>query len=290
MAPRRNEVRQDAASAASRAQAAPQPVPQPAPQAASEALIRVLIGAAPFPAFMLERNRVAAANAMAQPILATFGSDATWGDAPLARIVQIASVGRPAQTRISVRKSDDPMAPPCAYDVTVLPFGDLAFVTARDVTFDVNLGKALTQSRALYRDLIECSADFAFETDTSGAFSFVSPRGALGYAAAALHGRLATDLLVDAGQNAFGAHHAQDNAETTIRDAAGNSRTLRITSRPVYDEAGLLSRVRGIARDVTAEYVFLREMETIRARLGARSESPKPELGPETEKGRDPPC
>lgn len=276
MAPKRKDLTRNAGPAEGRAQhAADQP-----PALAPDGLFRLLIASAPFPAFMLERNRVAAANALAQPILAAFGSDATWGDAPLARIVQLASAGRPAQTRVAVRRAEDPMAPPNAFDVTVLPLGSFAFATARDVTFDVNLGKALTQSRALYRDLIECSADFAFETDATGAFSFVSPRGALGFAASSLHGRLASDLVADANApGKFAAPHAQDQAVTHVRDAAGNSRTLHITSRPVHDGFGTLSRVRGVARDVTAEHACLKELEALRALLAAQSPRTEPDEG-----------
>ncbi|HRK70350.1 MAG TPA: PAS domain S-box protein [Micropepsaceae bacterium] len=276
MAPKRETVKRKADPAPARSEQAP--ASAAASPVLADGIFKVLIAAAPFPAFMLDRNRVAAANAMAQPILAAFGSDATWGDAPLARIVQLAGAGRPAQTRVAVRRAEDPMAPPNAYDVTVLPVAPLAFVTARDVTFDVNLGKALTQSRALYRDLIECSADFAFETDAGGVFSFVSPRGALGYAASSLHGRLASDLCADGdGPGTFSAHHAQDSAFATVRDAAGQSRTLRITSRPVLDEYGVLARVRGVARDVTAEHACLKELEALRARLAVRGQRPEPD-------------
>lgn len=275
MAPKRKDLTRNAGPAESRASHDAARPPATAP----DSLFRLMIASAPFPAFMLERNRVAAANALAQPILAAFGSDATWGDAPLARVVQLASAGRPAQTRVAVRKAEDPMAPPNAFDVTVLPVGNFAFVTARDVTFDVNLGKALTQSRALYRDLIECSADFAFETDVSGAFSFVSPRGALGFAASALHGRLASGLIADASTGTFAAHHTQDHAIAHVRDASGNSRTLRITSRPVLDEFGTLSRVRGVARDVTAEHACLKELEALRALLAPQSLRTEPDEG-----------
>ncbi len=255
-----------AALAPSQAPAQAKPAAGPAP--VSHHPFAPLIAAAPFPAFLLVGNRVAAANALAQPILAAFAADATWGDTPIARIAQLAAGGRPAQTRIGVRKSSDPMAPPLSYDVTMLPVGDAAFVTARDVTFDVNLAKALTQSRSLYRDLIDCSADFAFETDTTGAFSFVSPRGALGFAASALHGRRAADLTCHDGKpSPFAASAPQDNVEVIVADAGGEKRTLVITSRPVRDEAGVLRHVRGVARDVTAERAQLQALEAAHAGL-----------------------
>ncbi len=43
----------------------------------------------------------------------------------------------------------------------------------------------------------KCSSDFAWETDSEGRFTFVSPCGAVGYAAGQLGGQRAADFLLD---------------------------------------------------------------------------------------------
>jgi len=87
-----------------------------------------------------------------------------------------------------------------AYDVVVLPWADstVALVLGRDVTLERSLRAALVESRQRYKDLVEISNDFAWETDAEGRFVFVSPRGALGYPATELVGRPAAELLLDA--------------------------------------------------------------------------------------------
>ncbi|MBT7756393.1 MAG: PAS domain S-box protein, partial [Rhodospirillaceae bacterium] len=90
------------------------------------------------------------------------------------------------------------------FDVTLLPEGagegetpSRVLLLARDSTFDVNFGRALVASRQLFKDLVACSADFVWETDADGCFTFVSGRGLLGYTPDELDGRPARDLLAD---------------------------------------------------------------------------------------------
>src|SRR3546814_18972115 len=51
------------------------------------------------------------------------------------------------------------------------------------------------QSRQLFKDLVTCSTDFAWETKADGRLGFVSPRGALGFTARELEGRPARELM-----------------------------------------------------------------------------------------------
>src|SRR6201999_1987214 len=73
-------------------------------------------------------------------------------------------------------------------EVTLIPLdeerGTLLFV--RDLTLDNSLRLALVDSRRRYKDFIEISTDFAWETGPDQCFAFVPPRGALGYTADAL--------------------------------------------------------------------------------------------------------
>src|SRR5271156_3866838 len=59
------------------------------------------------------------------------------------------------------------------------------------------LRNALLDSRQRWRDLVNMAADFAFETDAQGRFSFVMPDPALGWPAISLLGQPADRLLAD---------------------------------------------------------------------------------------------
>jgi PAS domain-containing protein len=80
-------------------------------------------------------------------------------------------------------------AAPVTLDVGLVPAGDSVLILARDVSLAANMRNALADSRRRYKDIVEVSSDFAWETDASGNFAFVSPQGALGWRADDLLGR-----------------------------------------------------------------------------------------------------
>src|SRR3546814_16416450 len=43
---------------------------------------------------------------------------------------------------------------------------------ARETTLEQNLTKALVESRQMFKDLLACSADFAWATDSNGVFRY----------------------------------------------------------------------------------------------------------------------
>ena len=106
--------------------------------------------------------------------------------------------------------------------------------------FDRRLQSALIESRQRYKDLVDIAGDFAWETDAKGILVFVSPRGALGYAAAELIGRRADGLLADLHDNAalFAAREPLENLQLWLRHADGTSACLRASAVPIYDADG----------------------------------------------------
>jgi len=120
--------------------------------------------------------------------------------------------------------------------------------------FDRRLQSALIESRQRYKDLVDIAGDFAWETDAKGILVFVSPRGALGYAAAELIGRRADGLLADLHDNAalFAAQEPLENLQLWLRHADGTSACLRASAVPIYDADGQWHGARGICRDITA--------------------------------------
>jgi diguanylate cyclase (GGDEF)-like protein/PAS domain S-box-containing protein len=147
-----------------------------------------------------------------------------------------------------------------AFDVVVLPWGNgtVALLLGRDVTLERSLRAALVESRQRYKDLVEISNDFAWETDAEGRFVFVSPRGALGYPATELVGRPALDLLLapapdgeGAGSSPFTAASAVEAAEIWVHSAEGAEVCLLSTALPLTSEDGTWIGARGVCRDIT---------------------------------------
>jgi diguanylate cyclase (GGDEF)-like protein/PAS domain S-box-containing protein len=142
------------------------------------------------------------------------------------------------------------------YETQTLPWpvAGLRVVLLRDITAERNLTSALVKSRQLFKDLVNCSADFAWETDPSGRLGFVSPRGALGYSARELQGRAARELLIDPpedGAPPFTARVAVDDAEVWLRRADGEPACVLVSCLPLYDREDSYLGARGVARDVT---------------------------------------
>lgn len=145
-----------------------------------------------------------------------------------------------------------------AYDLTALPLDDGGvLVLGRDVTLHHNLRAALVESRQRYKDFVEISSDFAWETGGDGSFVFVSPRGALGHAAADLVGRDPADLVLEreAGSEALPFHSraAVDAAELWLRTREGAAACVRLSAKPIYSRDGRWVGARGVCRDVTRE-------------------------------------
>ncbi|MEJ2121190.1 MAG: diguanylate cyclase [Alphaproteobacteria bacterium] len=122
-------------------------------------------------------------------------------------------------------------------------------------SLDRNLQAALIESRKRYKDLVEISSDFAWETDGT-AFVFVSPHGALGYSAKDLVGLDVTALLqdeADAADTPFKASRPVNRVQFWCRAADGAPRRLSCSAMPIFDDDGKWMGARGVARDVTEE-------------------------------------
>jgi diguanylate cyclase (GGDEF)-like protein/PAS domain S-box-containing protein len=188
-------------------------------------------------------------------------------DDPLAPLMVIATdTGAGVTDRIEVPVDDTRKW----FECTVTPLVDgAAIVVARDDTYNVNVRRALFDSRQRYRDLVTISSDFAWETDAAGAFIFVSPHGALGYTAEQLVGRSPAELAVDPDAREellpFGTHEPIEHAQIWLRNVEGGETCLVAASVPVFDETGAWTGARGLCRDVTQER--LRDSALARARI-----------------------
>ncbi|NWH07490.1 MAG: sensor domain-containing diguanylate cyclase [Alphaproteobacteria bacterium] len=222
---------------------------------------------------------IEAANAAASPMLAALGN-AQADPATAEKLLSFqkrAASGEVMAERIYCRRPDDPAAGPRAYDLIVLPTPVGALILGQESTLERNLIAALKASRELFRDLVTVSSDFAWETDASGAFTFVSRSGAAGFSAQALIGRLAESLLTnnddDEGlsRSPFLAHEEMMDVEVWLHGADGAQRCYLVSAMPVDDPAKGWRGARGVGRDVTEVRLKERELAEARERerLGA---------------------
>ncbi len=160
-------------------------------------------------------------------------------------------------------------------DLTVVPVeGTQYLVLARDQTMEKNLRSALVESRQRYKDLVEISSDFCWETSVDGTFQFVSPKGALGYTADELVDSRADGYIVnpeDFTPIPFDSRRALDDVEIWFKHKDGSHACMMLSCVPLYaDKNGVenWSGLRGVCRDVTSE----RENETALTRARHREQ------------------
>jgi diguanylate cyclase (GGDEF)-like protein/PAS domain S-box-containing protein len=158
-----------------------------------------------------------------------------------------------------------------SFAFTVVGLGARGTVLAlgREATRDHALRQALVDSRQRYKDFATCASDFLWETDATGAFAFVSPGGALGYAAAELVGRRAADLALPrerGGPLPFESDIPVTEMDVWLRAADGSPACVMVSSVPLSTRDGGARGARGLWRDVTR--ARLRDQELARlARL-----------------------
>lgn len=156
-------------------------------------------------------------------------------------------------------------------ELALVPLDGGVLLFGHDASLAANLRLALVDSRRRYKDLVEASSDFAWETDAAGCFDFVSPRGGLGFSAAELIGRAADSLQMDddhgdaAVLSPFAARQRVDAVELWLKRADGEAACVLVSAVPVYDQDGAWHGARGVWHDVTddrARYAALADAQT----------------------------
>jgi len=157
-------------------------------------------------------------------------------------------------------------------EAQLLPLNDRAvLVIIQEQALDTSLRDALIESRQRFKSLVEIVSDFAWETDVEGAFIFVSPQGALGWSAAELLGRRASEYLIDASDaqiQVFRTDGPIADLDLWFRRSDGGAACLNVSAVPVFSREGKLQGARGVCRDLTADRA--RDEALARARLRDR--------------------
>ncbi|MBL4602821.1 MAG: diguanylate cyclase [Emcibacteraceae bacterium] len=122
----------------------------------------------------------------------------------------------------------------------------------KDTTAEQHLTNALVQSRQMFKDLVACSTDFAWETDNKGRFKYVSPNGILGYTAYELNDKRAANLIVGQdGLNPFDTLDAIHDVEIWLQRSDGAFACVQVSANPIIDNNSTWQGARGVCRDVT---------------------------------------
>jgi len=153
------------------------------------------------------------------------------------------------------------------YDLYALPMEPngkndppLVFLFGRETTIEHNLTNALVESRKMFKDLVGCSTDFAWETDKAGNFIYTSESGILGYTSFELNGKNSNDMIIgDDGKNPFGTLDKINDLELWLKTVEGTVACLLVSAVPVLDNEGAWQGARGVCRDIT----HIREREAV---------------------------
>ena len=142
------------------------------------------------------------------------------------------------------------LVPKCI-EWTPVPLPDnTVLVLGRDITIEQSLRRALTDSRHRFREFAELACDFAWETDGSGAFTYVSDPCPLGYDPGGLIGTPAQALVTGQGlaRSPFEARNAVRNAPVTLQSRLGEPKRFQVHARPIIDADGVWRGARGVCR------------------------------------------
>jgi len=231
-----------------------------------------LVRGYPGPAFAADaRGGILAENAAAHELCAAL-RDGLLPDL-VARINRVADLRESVQEALELGQGDGNVL----FQLTLMPLNPAGaetqvLVLCRDATMERNLTAALVASRQMFKDLVECSTDFAWETNADGRFGFVSPPGALGYLAEELEGRHARTLCVDPeGFQVFETRERLERTEVVLQDRDGEAHIFQISARPVLNPGGNWGGARGVAQDVTGERRRAEALKIAHERLEQRS-------------------
>lgn len=205
----------------------------------------------PGPILLLDREkRIVGANPAAMSLVHGIMSGSALSVIALVSAT-LSSGGRPQNMKILDEEAGR------TTDITALPVdsGANVLLLGRDISLDQNLRNALVESRQRYKDLVEISSDFAWETDASGKFVFVSTAGALGYEPDELVGHSADEFVskIDGIQvvTPFSAKEPSTGIEFRFRRADGSIAELEASAAPLRTEEGDWLGARGVCRDMT---------------------------------------
>lgn len=159
------------------------------------------------------------------------------------------------------------------------------------------LMKSLEESKERYRNLIETTSDWIWESDSEGKYTYSSPRvkDLLGYLPEEIVGKTLADIVSPQQaktfrttfKNLIGHQQSINGLENICLGKTGQIVVLENNAMPIFDEQENFLGYRGIARDITERKVAMEELKKSRDDLHASLEETVTSLSSTAEK-RDP--
>lgn len=150
----------------------------------------------------------------------------------------------------------------------------LIVVSIHDVTERKKAEKALQESQAQYRDLVETIEDWIWEVDANGVYTYVSPRAhdILGYEPEELIGKTPFDIMTPEESKRVGnifsglvaAKKPILSLENTNIHKDGQLVVLETSGKPFFDADGTLLGYRGVDRNITEHKQAKESLERLR--------------------------
>lgn len=160
-----------------------------------------------------------------------------------------------------------------------------------------NLMSSLAQSNERFRNLLETTSDWIWETDTNGRYTYSSPRlkNLLGYTSNEVLGKTLMDVATPRTREALRKEFNQILAngkpysgfECTCLGKSGQVVVLENNAVPIFNGQETLLGYRGIARDITERKIAMEALKKSRDELHSSLEETVASLASTAEK-RDP--
>jgi len=160
-----------------------------------------------------------------------------------------------------------------------------------------SLNKSLAKSNERFRNLLETTSDWIWETDVSGRYTYSSPqvRQLLGYRPEEVLSKTLMDLADPDERKTLGSRYQEllatekpyDGFECGCVDSTGRAVVLENNAVPFFNGEETLLGYRGIARDITERKTAMEDLQRSRDELHSSLEETVASLASTAEK-RDP--
>jgi len=176
------------------------------------------------------------------------------------KYVAVVATGTPLEEEFSI---DAPQIKAKWLRHQVVRVGDGIAISSRDITGWKEAGAALKESEKRFRDIVWVSADWIWEVDAGGRYTYASEsvKDLLGYAPEEVIGKTPFDFMQPEEAARVGAIFAETTARREpFRDLVnvnvhrdGSLRYVQTSGTPILGDDGRLLGYRGLDKDITAK-------------------------------------
>ncbi|WP_262692063.1 sensor domain-containing diguanylate cyclase [Kordiimonas aestuarii] len=173
-----------------------------------------------------------------------------------ALVARVFESGQPAEARREADRGGNQW-------LAAVPGSKGVTIVARDTTLHDKVTEALMKSRALLKELLDSSADLAFEVDHDQVFRFLTPTEAFGIKTEDWLGRYASQFFWPHGdapvRNPFSSSKSMHFDAVPVQLDGQDKRWLHFAVHPQFDDVGQRTSLRGTCRDMTARHLAERK-------------------------------